>query len=94
MKVAFSGQPGPIRSVPYGATSAARVSRMLVMPRAISLELRIEQGAMIILTVRYDPLEIAAARSSVLYATSASRRTSLTLKRVGFMGERTRSSAS
>jgi hypothetical protein len=61
---------------------------MLVMPRAISLKLRIEQGAMIIPTVRYDPLEIATARSSILYATSASRRTSLTFKQIGLMGER------
>ena len=48
----------------FSTTSAARVSRLELMPLAISPRLRIEQGATIMPMVRNEPLEIAAARSS------------------------------
>ena len=49
-----------------------------VMPWAISPRLRIEHGATIMPMVRNEPLDMAAARSSILWLVLARRRTSAT----------------
>ena len=47
----------------FSTTSAARVSSVEVTPVAISDIERIEQGATIMPSVRYEPLEMAAPMS-------------------------------